>query len=51
MMRRWACGARLQKIMAHAGFEIANTKSSLYIDTGSATYNQRVTQKAVKRDL
>lgn len=43
--------ARLQKIMAETGFRIGNSKSSLYIDTGSATYNQRVTQKAVKRDL
>ncbi len=46
-----AMWGQIQKIMEDSGFQIGNCRSPLYIDTGSATYNQRVTQKAVKRDL
>lgn len=42
---------QVQRIMTDAGFQIGDCPSPLYIDTGSATYNQRVTEKAVKRDL
>ncbi|MBI5249933.1 MAG: hypothetical protein HY912_10610 [Desulfomonile tiedjei] len=46
-----AMWGQIQRLMADAGFEIGECRVPLYIDTGSATYNQRVTQKAVKRDL
>ena len=46
-----AMWGQIQKIMEDSGFQIGNSRTPLYIDTGSATYNQRVTQKAVKRDL
>jgi DNA modification methylase len=41
----------IQDIMIKAGFEIGESTSPLSIDTGSSTYNQRVTRKSVKRDL
>jgi SAM-dependent methyltransferase len=42
---------RLQQIMAGAGFEVGNSDRTVTIDTGSNTYNQRVTNKVTKRDL
>jgi 16S rRNA G966 N2-methylase RsmD len=41
----------LQDIMAKVGFTLEDSDSPLFIDTGSNTYNQRVTDKVVKRDL
>ena len=41
----------LQDIMARVGFTVEESDSALFIDTGSNTYNQRVTDKVVKRDL
>jgi DNA modification methylase len=41
----------VQDIMARAGFTAEESDRALFIDTGSNTYNQRVTDKAVKRDL
>jgi hypothetical protein len=37
--------------MAQVGFVPGNSDKALFIDTGSNTYNQRVTDKMVKRDL
>jgi len=42
---------RVQAVMAEAGFVIGDSSLPLAIDTGSNTYNQRVNDKAVKRDL
>lgn len=42
---------QLQDIMTGAGFTAEKPDHALFIDTGSNTYNQRVTDKAVKRDL
>jgi 16S rRNA G966 N2-methylase RsmD len=42
---------RLQAIMAEAGFVIGDSSLPLAIDTGSNTYNQRVNDKPVQRDL
>jgi DNA modification methylase len=41
----------LQDIMARVGFAVEESDRALFIDTGSNTYNQRVTDKVVKRDL
>ncbi|MGB6066660.1 MAG: DNA methyltransferase [Desulfomonilaceae bacterium] len=41
----------LQNIMGGAGFTVEESDRALCIDTGSNTYNQRVTDKVVKRDL
>jgi len=41
----------LLDIMAGAGFLPEESDRALFIDTGSNTYNQRVTDKLVKRDL
>ena len=41
----------VQRIMAAAGFIVGDSDSALTIDTGSHTYNQRVSDKVVKRDL
>ena len=41
----------LQDIMTRVGFTMEDSDSPLFIDTGSNTYNQRVTDKVVKRDL
>ena len=41
----------LQDIMAKVGFIVEESDRALFIDTGSNTYNQRVTDKVVKRDL
>jgi 16S rRNA G966 N2-methylase RsmD len=41
----------IQDIMAKAGFVPGDSERALFIDTGSNTYNQRVTDKLVKRDL
>jgi 16S rRNA G966 N2-methylase RsmD len=41
----------VQNIMAQEGFVPGNATEALSIDTGSHTYNQRVTDKLVKRDL
>ena len=41
----------VQAIMADAGFVPGNSERPLSIDTGSNTYNQRVNDKAVRRDL
>ena len=41
----------LQDIMARVGFTVEESDRALSIDTGSNTYNQRVTDKVVKRDL
>jgi len=41
----------LQDIMVRVGFTVEESDRALSIDTGSNTYNQRVTDKAVKRDL
>lgn len=41
----------LQDIMAKTGFIPGDSHQALSIDTGSNTYNQRVTDKVVKRDL
>lgn len=46
-----AMWGRIQDVMIKAGFEIGQSTSPLYIDTGSSTYNQRVTRKSVKREL
>ena len=37
--------------MARVGFTVEQSDRALFIDTGSNTYNQRVTDKVVKRDL
>ena len=42
---------RVQAFMAEAGFVIGEYSSPLSIDTGSNTYNQRVNDKTVQRDL
>jgi DNA modification methylase len=41
----------LQNVMADAGFLLGTSGRASVIDTGSNTYNQRVTDKLVKRDL
>jgi hypothetical protein len=41
----------VQDIMARVGFIVEDSDRALFIDTGSNTYNQRVTDKVVKRDL
>ena len=41
----------VQDIMARVGFTVEESDHALFIDTGSNTYNQRVTDKVVKRDL
>jgi hypothetical protein len=41
----------VQAVMAEAGFEIGSADLPLSIDTGSNTYNQRVNDKPVQRDL
>lgn len=41
----------IQEIMASAGFVADRWKGALSIDTGSSTYNQRIWDKVVKRDL
>lgn len=41
----------IQDIMAQVGFVPGDSDKALFIDTGSNTYNQRVTDKMVKRDL
>jgi 16S rRNA G966 N2-methylase RsmD len=41
----------VQDIMAQVGFVPGASDKALFIDTGSNTYNQRVTDKMVKRDL
>jgi 16S rRNA G966 N2-methylase RsmD len=41
----------IQNIMTKAGFTAEASDRALFIDTGSNTYNQRVTDKVVKRDL
>jgi 16S rRNA G966 N2-methylase RsmD len=41
----------VQDIMASVGFVTGDSDKALSIDTGSNTYNQRVTDKMVKRDL
>jgi DNA modification methylase len=41
----------VQDIMARIGFILEDSDRALSIDTGSNTYNQRVTDKVVKRDL
>jgi hypothetical protein len=41
----------VQDIMARVGFTLEESDRALFIDTGSNTYNQRVTDKVVKRDL
>jgi len=42
---------RVQTVMAEAGFVIGDSSLPLAIDTGSNTYNQRVNDKPVQRDL
>ncbi len=46
-----AAWRHLQEIMSGVGFIVENSDRTLFIDTGSNTYNQRVTDKVVKRDL
>ncbi len=41
----------VQDIMVRVGFTVEESDHALFIDTGSNTYNQRVTDKVVKRDL
>ncbi len=41
----------VQEIMSDAGFVVGDLDRALSIDTGSHTYNQRVSEKVVKRDL
>jgi DNA modification methylase len=41
----------VQDIMTRVGFRMEESDRALFIDTGSNTYNQRVTDKVVKRDL
>ena len=41
----------LQEMMAAVGFSVSRCDEAVSIDTGSSTYNQRVWDKAVKRDL
>jgi hypothetical protein len=41
----------VQDIMVRVGFTLEESDRALFIDTGSNTYNQRVTDKVVKRDL
>jgi len=42
---------RVQSVMAGAGFMIGESSLPLSIDTGSNTYNQRIADKPVQRDL
>jgi len=42
---------RLQEIMAETGFQADRSTRAVTIDTGSNTYNQRVADKVIKRDL
>lgn len=42
---------RLQEVFSTAGFLVGDLGHALSIDTGSNTYNQRISEKVVKRDL
>jgi len=43
--------ALVQDLMAEAGFVVDKSDSTLFIDTGTKSYNQLVADKATKRDL
>lgn len=43
--------ALVQDIMAEVGFVVDKTDSALYIDSSQKSYNQRMADKATKRDL
>jgi 16S rRNA G966 N2-methylase RsmD len=43
--------SHIQDIMADAGFAAGDAGEAVTIDTGASTYNQRVADKPVKRDL
>jgi SAM-dependent methyltransferase len=47
----WDMWGRVIDLMTRVGFSLPDAHGAVSIDTGSRTYNQRLTDKLVKRDL